>query len=62
MWCDAMYEIFADDLKAREERGKQQSISLTLHLLSDNCGIDVIKRAAVDEEFRESLMKQYQLL
>lgn len=66
MWCNAMYEIFADDLKAREERGKQQGIdqmaSLTLHLLSDNYGIDVIKRAAADGDFRESLMKQYRLL
>lgn len=64
MYCDALYELFADELAIRDAqgfaRGMDRLSALIQKLISDDRSSEI---AAVtsDPEYRDKLLKQYQL-
>lgn len=54
--CEALYDLFANELKMREER----TFTLIMKLISENRNED-IQKAATDAPYREALIKQYGL-
>lgn len=70
--CEALYELFADELikrenegiqigkKSGEEQGEHLLSNLILKLISDNRSSE-IERVAADPDYRAALMKQYHL-
>ena len=72
LMCDALYELFADQLDQRHQEGISQGISqginqgisqsmnLILKLISDNRSSE-IERVASDPVYRQLLIKEYHL-
>ncbi|MFR8171397.1 MAG: hypothetical protein ACLU9Q_11345 [Marvinbryantia sp.] len=62
--CEALYELFADELIRREIKGKNEGMrrlsELNLKLISEN-RIPELAKAASDPAYREELLLQYQL-
>lgn len=62
--CEALYELFADELvKSRNEgiqTGETNLSNLIFKLISDNRSPE-IERVVTDPCYRSELMKQYQL-
>ena len=54
MMCEALYELFADELEMREKRGKEQMASLLLKLISAGRSSE-IERALREPEYYEKL-------
>lgn len=58
--CDALRELFADDLKESEEKGYERAMLLTKYLLKDN-RIEDLKKAAISLEYCTRLMEEYHI-
>ena len=63
--CDALYELFADQLvqnrNAGRSEGENRISNLILKLISDNRSSD-IERIAADPVYRQTLINEYHLL
>ena len=57
LMCEALYELFADEIKKNWEEGRLQMSSLILKLISAGRESE-IERAARDEEYCEKLMEE----
>lgn len=58
--CDALRELFADELKESEEKGAERVLQLTKLLLNDN-RMEDLKKAADSPEFCARLMEEYHI-
>ena len=62
--CDALYELFADQLvqnrNAGRSEGENRISNLILKLISDNRSSD-IERIAADPVYRQTLINEYHL-
>ena len=58
--CDALYELFADQLVQNRNEGINQAMNLIRKLISDNRTSD-IERVASDPAYCQKLINEYHL-
>ena len=61
MWCEAMYELFDEELQERWESG-QNLINKLNSLLIQNDRIEDLKRSTYESEYQQQLLHEYQLI
>ncbi|MFR3046120.1 MAG: hypothetical protein ACLTM8_10845 [Veillonella parvula] len=58
--CDALKELFADELEEEAKKREKRLTSLIYRLLNDN-RVEDIRRVSEDESYRASMYQKYGL-